>query len=468
MNHHVTENGECIEFTDVIDITEKISKSFGLSEIAKHRAIDMSLTLDGSQLTNKLSFVMAGLKLVDLAVRNPITGEYKLDPNCEGSTYLPQSRKWCFPLKFCMGKETTAMYQDEFQDLFDIFVDASKPGQKVFSGWEPIHFSNPADMAAIQKVLGIGGAAKVMTFFCHCCSLTSSEIAVENSGDAICDACRQIQMEKSDWLCYCQPFCSQELIGRYKVALNDLMNQWSHDTEKVRAEGKLVSGAENNPRSITYVPNTMDDTMAYSRLLIKEMRLRRRSTLRKTLNQLQSELKECLAAEMSMNKLISRISQAKTREEAMERIMTFVPCIMHCENRVGIKILTMIFIEGLSNYQGAKFADLDDISNLKREEIYINKVEKIVRGSILGSYGSEAQWSLPVEKQKNTEDNCRKIGTISMENYKVRKCINQIDQLIQISITEEYQKQYLKFTLNEYTGLIKIMRKKMVIIQTNI
>ena len=130
---------------------------------------------------------------------------------------------------------------------------------------------------------------------------------------------------------------------------------------------------------------------------------------------------------MSMNKLISRISQAKTREEAMERIMTFVPCIMHCENRVGIKILTMIFIEGLSNYQGAKFADLDDISNLKREEIYINKVEKIVRGSILGSYGSEAQWSLPVEKQKNTEDNCRKIGTISMENYKVRKCINQID-----------------------------------------
>ena len=172
MNHHVTENGECIEFTDVIDITEKISKSFGLSEVAKHRAIDMSLTLDGSQLTNKLSFVMAGLKLVDLAVRNPITGEYELDPNCAGSTYLPQSRKWCFPLKFCMGKETTAMYQEEFQDLFDVFVDASKQGRQVFPEWEPIHFSNPADMAAIQKVLGIGGAAKVMTFFCHCCYLT--------------------------------------------------------------------------------------------------------------------------------------------------------------------------------------------------------------------------------------------------------------------------------------------------------
>ena len=113
-------------------------------------------------------------------------------------------------------------------------------------------------------------------------------------------------------------------------------------------------------------------------------------TLRLFLNQIQSELKECLEAEINMKQLISRISQAKTREEAVKQILTFVLCIMHSKNRFGIKILTMLFIEDLSNDQGSKFANLDEISNLKREELYINKAEKIVWGSILGSFCSEA------------------------------------------------------------------------------
>ena len=126
----------------------------------------MALTLDGAQLTNKLSFVMAGMKLVDMAVQNPITGEFELDPARE-LLYLPQSRKWNFPLKMCMGKETKEMYQDKFRHIFQLYSDASKENQTIFPDWEPINFVNPADMAAIQKVLGIGGAAKVWKFFCH-------------------------------------------------------------------------------------------------------------------------------------------------------------------------------------------------------------------------------------------------------------------------------------------------------------
>ena len=50
----------------------------------------------------------------------------------------------------------------------------------------------------------------------------------------------------------------------------------------------------------------------------------------------------------------------------------------------------MILIEGLSNYQGAKFYGLEELSQARREEHNIRKVEKIVRSTILGSYGSEA------------------------------------------------------------------------------
>ena len=128
-----------------------------------------------------------------------------------------------------------------------------------------------------------------------------------------------------------------------------------------------------------------------------------------------------------MDKLIGQIGKAKTREQAMIHIMMFVPCIMHCENCVGIKFLTMLFIEGLSNFQGAKFPHLADVRGEKEEKMFVKDVEKQMRGEILGSYGNEAQWSMPLEKQTSSGEGNRKIGTINMENYKVRKCMEKID-----------------------------------------
>ena len=80
------------------------------------------------------------------------------------------------------------------------------------------------------------------------------------------------------------------------------------------------------------------------------------------------------------------ICESLTREEAMARIIIFVPCIMHCENRVGIKLLTMLLIEGLSNFQGANFAHLASTRSQKeREQLFVESIEKEVSGNILGS-----------------------------------------------------------------------------------
>ena len=83
--------------------------AFGLDEVAVRRSMDIILTLDGSNLTKNLLFVMSGFKLVDIACRNPNTGILELDPseaNLLMKLYLPQSRRWSFPTKFVMGKET--------------------------------------------------------------------------------------------------------------------------------------------------------------------------------------------------------------------------------------------------------------------------------------------------------------------------------------------------------------------------
>ena len=75
--------------------------------MVKKISIDLALTLDGSNLKNNLSFVMAGLKFVALAVCNSMINNYKLDPTKKDCVFWLQSREWCFPLKVCMGRETT-------------------------------------------------------------------------------------------------------------------------------------------------------------------------------------------------------------------------------------------------------------------------------------------------------------------------------------------------------------------------
>ena len=132
--------------------------------------------------------------------------------------------------------------------------------------------------------------------------------------------------------------------------------------ELVKKQGKLKIGLENNRQSVNFVPTRVEESTDFTRLLIKMMRLRGRSMLRKDVAQLQDELRDCPTAEANMEKLIGQICEGKTREDSMEHIMTFIPCIMHCETKVGIKILTMLFIEGLFNYQGAKFPHLVDVT----------------------------------------------------------------------------------------------------------
>ena len=87
------------------------------------------------------------------------------------------------------------------------------------------------------------------------------------------------------------------ITARHKAALKEFVEKWNHDMEKVKKDGRLKIGTENQKNSITYIPNTVEETTEFTRLLITEMRLRGRSTLRKSLAQMQEELLECLTAE---------------------------------------------------------------------------------------------------------------------------------------------------------------------------
>jgi hypothetical protein len=55
--------------------------------------------------------------------------------------------------------------------------------------------------------------------------------------------------------------------------------------------------------------------------------------------------------------------------------MQAVPCILHCENQVGIKILTMISMEGYSNAEaGLILNEISETSKQKHCEEYILQI----------------------------------------------------------------------------------------------
>ena len=234
MIHYVTKHGECLEYEDMKKFLYILFRAFGLTELAARRSVDIALTLDGLQLTKHLAFVMNGVKLVDIACRNPCTGLLDLQPISDETDknkkkYVPQSPRWCFPTKYCMGRKIQAMYQEEFKEMFEILFQAAEVGQTEFPGWEPLNFANPANMAAIQKCLGLGGACKVTKYFCYCCSIVSHLCATGNTGDKICRKCDETHPNNPQWKCFHHEMSNCEQLEKCSQALEDLKINWQSD-----------------------------------------------------------------------------------------------------------------------------------------------------------------------------------------------------------------------------------------------
>ena len=87
------------------------------------------------------------------------------------------------------------------------------------------------------------------------------------------------------------------------------------------------------------------------------MQLCGKNKVGKILNQMQSELKESLEAEKKMDELLKIITASSTCEEEMERIIMFVPFIIHCENLFGLKILNMFLLKVLATSRVLGFQD---------------------------------------------------------------------------------------------------------------
>jgi len=407
-----------------------ILKTFGLHEIAQMTSVEICITLDGAELCDHLNHLTAGVKLVDKRAIDPKTKRplFTFSEELLGSAFSCQSRNFCFILKSLIGRDTKDAY-DAFSDFFkffemvrDIGIPASEHGPQL----QPMIVLSSQDMSSLWKCLktGTGARKNCNSYFCHVCPCNSSDILFFTEGENRCDRCKAKGKEK----CYHWHVGDKASIDKFQEMLESV-----HNIDYV-ANG----GSDDN----------IEELFFFSSLLTEELKLRN-MPITGSLEERREALRNQLVFEEKLHLLKLAVERSEHgKAAALMLIEQAIPCIMHLENRVGEKILTMLLSTGAKLYQERRSA-----GNIAE---YIAQVERIVSTRILGTQWRPKQWRVPIK------ENCQEIASVSLSNTKTRQlmtCLEPlIDYIFQHPDDATARQDWLEL-LDYYNPAIELLRK---------
>ena len=106
-----------------------------------------------------------------------------------------------------------------------------------------------------------------------------------------------------------------------------------------------------------------------------------------------------LKDEATIRWLSKEIEHGNVKEGAYFLLMHTLPCVLHMENRNGIKILSMLLVEGISNAKRQlSYAHINGEGT--RVQRFITDVEDLINRSILGTNTDPCQWMCPFDLKK--------------------------------------------------------------------
>jgi hypothetical protein len=242
----------------------------------------------------------------------------------------------------------------------------------------------------------------------------------------------------------------EELTNALKVSL-DVIQQ---GTKMPFGEDPVTpaANASSDPYSIHFIPADSATKRSYSQLLNYELKLRNLSVLG-TFTERRERLRNELQSEKKLRELLVRLNHSKRDANALFLLIQTLPCILHMENRMGIKIITMLFVKGLSSAMKKELYG-DVPSEASRIDKYFETIQSIVNKNILGSELSPAHWKCP------TAAKGKEIGTITMDNGKTRKIIDSLELLIDASIVDNAEKTQWKECIPFYRSAVTRLRSK--------
>jgi hypothetical protein len=444
--------GESIKF-EYMKAFKTVLEAHGLTEKAASEHVAIANSIDGALLQNFITHVMAGIKIQDKAAINPLTGL----PLCmECNSW--QSRNLVFPFQIQLGKENTLMYE-RFAPFFQFFSNLSEHGDEA-NGIKRIKLVINCDLSAIWKGIGRGGGAKVHRKPCHCCSIDSKNLHRPNTSR--CERYCSSSNLADNWRCYHHDIVTDDTMLTMEEQVTELENALKDYADKL-ADSKIVSedpdanegheASKTNPASIWFEPMTASDRNNFSKLINDELELRGFADLPGNLTTRRAFLKAKLSDEWKLLQLKDVIDGCERKETALFLLMQTVPCILHLENRVGLKQLEMLIVKGLSNAEEGSI--LSEIASpIKRRDEYVRQVEVTINEVLLGDEERPSQWHCPYDKAKAT------LGPISFENYRTRKVIANLEVLVELSIPDFGEKEKWNRCLVQYRTALELLRQK--------
>jgi hypothetical protein len=469
--------GEFVEF-QFDELLVHAIDAFGLSDIAKRRAVEIHVSIDGAQITNNIVHITFGFKVADIEAVCPFTRRPLF---MDGNPQLIQSRNLSIPVKIAIHKETAAIYK-EFEHLVDQivkfrepFLDSDDHALKRM-GFQPLDIALNCDMSAMWKMLGVGGTAKIKEQPCHCCAIKSSDLLfVQEKND--CRWCCLLHEGDNErwrsWKCYHQGMVTEntlmELESKAKDLLASLKSAIPSGIDELREktnidtteDPRVPSGTSQmdkhsihfNFKSLTV---TTKERNEYSGMLFRDLVLRK-LPITGTIEERQQRLRESLIREWTLCHLQASIKHANKRMETCALfLIEAVPCILHLENRVGIKIFTLLLTEGLGNAKkGSIFTSAGSSENTRVDEFF-KVVQTYCNQTVWGTVDCPSQWKCPRDGPRNDQ-----IGEVSIENTRTRIMIENLSGLVDVLVPDATRNRMWKWAINNnYVPAIELLRQK--------
>jgi len=453
--------GEFVEWVPQ-QMISMVIKGFGLEEEAKKRSISIHQAMDGAQLSKNITHVTYGFKMADRGALCPFSKKPLFGGNDNEASI--QSRNNCFPLKIVMERESNDVV-DLMRPIISIVKSMTNPGQKWMGDNEPINAPMNSDMSATWKIFQVGGAAKRDAQPCHCCAILSDDLSHANV-----EKCSRYCKNEDD-VCFHQTFLLSvnvaELQTHYDLLQSTLDKQyqsyeWLRTLSQMELDedpGAPTGEGRLNDRSIHFDFEAVNVTYArrakYNRTINHELRIRHMAVSVAPLQERQSQLREACMKEQSIRKLRIALQHGKKIEnlKAFLSLHDAVPCILHLENRVGLKFFTMLLRAGLSNAISGNTFPLITAQGL-RFDAFFDSVNEIVNTIVIGTQFHPGQWDCPKDKAK------KEVGIICLDNNRTRKIVNSFDHFVDLCIVDENEKTKWKTSIGHYRNAMKLLRKK--------
>ena len=208
----------------------------------------------------------------------------------------------------------------------------------------------------------------------------------------------------------------------------------------------------NDSNSIHFSSASPTERQSLSRLLTNKLILQGLD-VDGTLETRRERLRAALKNEAMIARLSKEIAHGDVKDGAYFLLMQTLPCVLHMENRNGIKILSMVLVEGLSNAK-KKLLYTEVSAEGARVTRFVSEMEYLINSSILGSEDDPCQWMCPFDFKK------KELGPITMDNVRTRRIIDNLDTMVDACVTNPNRKVMWMTVLNNYRIAMVLLRKK--------